>query len=227
MCITGETPNRIITEFSKQMGVSKAQAGRVIMTESAVFANKARQDCMGKLGVEQFEVIETLDERTCNTCGRMDKQHFPMSDFQTGVTAPPFHPNCRGCTCPYFDDEFGSVGERAARDEDGKTYYVSADTTYEEWKKTFVTKSIETHRDVVPLHFEGRNSDFFYNLANICKALGIKFNIAMLYLADEMLKNRHKTFTLTIGKPIPWQTFDKTKTPAQWAQFVKDVVYKL
>lgn len=96
-----------------------------------------------------------------------------------------------------------------------------------EWKKTFVTKSIETHRDVVPLHFEGRNSDFFYNLANICKALGIKFNIAMLYLADEMLKNRHKTFTLTIGKPIPWQTFDKTKTPAQWAQFVKDVVYKL
>jgi putative hemolysin len=96
-----------------------------------------------------------------------------------------------------------------------------------EWKKTFVVKSTETQRDVVPLHFEGRNSDFFYNLANICKFLGIKFNIAMLYLADEMFKNRHKTFTLTIGKPIPWQTFDKSKTPAQWAQFVKDVVYKL
>ncbi len=96
-----------------------------------------------------------------------------------------------------------------------------------EWKKTFVTKSVETHRDVIPVHFEGRNSDFFYNVANICKVLGIKFNIAMLYLADEMLKNRHKTFTLTFGKPIPWQTFDKTKTPAQWAQFVKDVVYKL
>ena len=96
-----------------------------------------------------------------------------------------------------------------------------------EWKKTFVTKSVETQRDVVPLHFEGRNSDFFYNLANLCKFVGIKFNIAMLYLADEMLKNRHKTFTLTIGKPIPWQTFDKSKTPAQWAQFVKDVVYKL
>lgn len=96
-----------------------------------------------------------------------------------------------------------------------------------EWKKTFVTKSVETQRDVVPLHFEGRNSDFFYNLVNLCKFVGIKFNIAMLYLADEMLKNRHKTFTLTIGKPIPWQTFDKSKTPAQWAQFVKDVVYKL
>ena len=82
-------------------------------------------------------------------------------------------------------------------------------------------------RDVIPVHFEGRNSDFFYNLANLCKALGIKFNIAMLYLADEMLKNRHKTFTVTFGKPIPWQTFDKSKTPAEWAQYVKDIVYKL
>ena len=96
-----------------------------------------------------------------------------------------------------------------------------------EWKKTFIVKSVQTHRDVVPIHFDGQNSSFFYNLANLCKALGIKFNIAMLYLADEMLKNRHKTFTITIGKPIPWQTFDKSKTPLQWAQYVKDIVYKL
>ena len=80
-----------------------------------------------------------------------------------------------------------------------------------EWKKTFVVKSVQTKRDVIPVHFGGRNSDFFYNLANICKALGIKF----------------KTFTVTFGKPIPWQTFDKSKTPAQWAEYVKDIVYKL
>lgn len=96
-----------------------------------------------------------------------------------------------------------------------------------EWKKTFIVKSVESQRDVVPIHFEGRNSDFFYNLANLCKTLGIKFNIAMLYLADEMLKNRHKTFTVTIGKPIPWQTFDHSKSPQQWAQYVQDIVYKL
>ena len=94
-------------------------------------------------------------------------------------------------------------------------------------KKTFVVKSVQAHRDVVPIHFEGRNSNFFYNLANICKFLGIKVNIAMLYLADEMLKNRHKTFTVTIGKPISWQTFDKSKTPTEWAAYVKDIVYKL
>ena len=96
-----------------------------------------------------------------------------------------------------------------------------------EWKKAFIVKSVEHRRDVVPIHFDGRNSNFFYNLANVCKTLGIKFNIAMLYLADEMLKNRHKTFTITIGKPIPWQTFDKSRSPLQWAQYVKDIVYKL
>lgn len=95
------------------------------------------------------------------------------------------------------------------------------------WKKTFVSKSVEYQRDVVPIYFDGRNSNFFYNLANVCKWLGIKFNIAMLYLADEMFRNKNKTFTVTIGKPIPWQTFDNTKTPNEWAQFVKEIVYKL
>ena len=95
------------------------------------------------------------------------------------------------------------------------------------WKKTFISKSVETRRDVVPVHFEGRNSDFFYNLANLCKFLGIKFNIAMLYLADEMLKNRHKTFKVTIGKPIPWQTFDKSRPATEWADYVRELVYKL
>ena len=144
MCITGEAPDRAIAEISKQMGVSKAQAGRVVMTESAAFANKARQDCMKELDVEQFEVVETLDSHTCETCGGMDGKHFPMSEFEVGVTAPPFHPNCRGCTCPYFDDEFDSVGERAARGEDGKTYYVPADMTYENWKESFINGNVNS-----------------------------------------------------------------------------------
>ena len=95
------------------------------------------------------------------------------------------------------------------------------------WKKTFITKSVETHRDIVPIHFGGHNSDFFYGLANICKALNIKFNIAMLFLVDEMYKNVHKKFRVAIGKPIPWQTFDKSKTAMEWAKYVQDEVYKL
>ena len=96
-----------------------------------------------------------------------------------------------------------------------------------EWKKTFITKSIESQRDIVPIHFEGKNSDKFYRIANICKMLKLKVNVAMLYLPDEMIKNRHNTFTVKIGKPIPWQTFDKSRKPKEWAQWVRDQVYEL
>ena len=95
------------------------------------------------------------------------------------------------------------------------------------WKKTFISKSVETQRDVVPIHFSGRNSERFYRIANICKRLGLKFNVAMLFLVDEMYKNAHQTFKVSIGKPISWQTFDNSRTPAQWAQYVQDQVYSL
>lgn len=95
------------------------------------------------------------------------------------------------------------------------------------WNKTFIQKSVETHRDVVPIHFGGRNSDRFYRLASLCKNLGLKFNIAMLFLADETFRNRHKTFKVKIGKSIPWQTFDRSKRPAEWAKWVEDIVYAL
>ena len=94
------------------------------------------------------------------------------------------------------------------------------------WKKTFISKSVEYQRDVVPIHFGGQNSNFFYRLANFSDRF-LPFNLAMLFLVDEMYKNVHKTFRVSIGKPIPWQTFDKTKTPMEWAQFVKEQVYKL
>ena len=94
------------------------------------------------------------------------------------------------------------------------------------WKKTFLSKSVEYHRDVVPIHFSGQNSNFFYRLASFSDN-HLKFNLAMLFLVDEMYKNVHKTFKVTIGKPIPWQTFDKSKTPTEWAQYVRDKVYSL
>ena len=95
-----------------------------------------------------------------------------------------------------------------------------------DWKKTFISKSVEYQRDVVPIHFSGQNSSFFYRLANFSDRF-LPFNLAMLFLVDEMYKNVHKTFRVSIGKPIPWQTFDKSKTPMEWAQFVKEQVYKL
>lgn len=95
------------------------------------------------------------------------------------------------------------------------------------WKKTFISKSVEHHRDVVPIHFDGRNSDKFYLIAHLCKVFHLKVNLAMLFLVDEMFKNKHQTFHVKIGKPIPWQTFDKSKTPIEWAQYVQNIVYQL
>ena len=94
------------------------------------------------------------------------------------------------------------------------------------WKKTFITKSVETHRDVVPIHFGGRNSERFYRIARFSDRW-LPFNLAMLFLVDEMYKNVGKTFRVTIGKPIPWQTFNKSRTPMEWAEFVEDRVYEL
>ena len=94
------------------------------------------------------------------------------------------------------------------------------------WKKTFITKSVETHRDVVPIHFSGQNSKRFYRIAKFSDRY-LPFNLAMLFLVEEMYRNVGKTFRITIGKPIPWQTFNKTKTPMEWANFVEERVYAL
>ena len=96
-----------------------------------------------------------------------------------------------------------------------------------EWKKSFIQKAIEPQRDVIPVFFEGRNSNFFYNLANLRKALGIKMNYEMIYLPDEMFKSKHKTFQIYFGKPIPWQTFTQERKLIEWAEWVKGIVYNL
>jgi putative hemolysin len=95
------------------------------------------------------------------------------------------------------------------------------------WGKQFIVQSVKTQRDVVPLYFSGRNSNFFYRLADLRALLGIKLNVEMLYLSDEMFRQEHGAFTLTAGKPIPWQTFDSSRTPREWSKYVYDIVYKL
>lgn len=95
------------------------------------------------------------------------------------------------------------------------------------WQKHFIQKSVEHHRDVVPVYISGKNSWFFYWLANFRKWTGIRINLEMFLLSDELFKNRGKTFGISFGKPIPWKRFDRSKSPAEWAGIVKDVVYEL
>ncbi|MBI9036866.1 MAG: glycerol acyltransferase [Bacteroidales bacterium] len=96
-----------------------------------------------------------------------------------------------------------------------------------EWKKTFITKAKRFKRDVIPTFIDGRNSNFFYNLANLRKFLGIKSNIEMLYLSDEIFKQKNKTINIVFGKPISYLKFDKTKSDQKWAEIVKKEAYSL
>lgn len=96
-----------------------------------------------------------------------------------------------------------------------------------QWHKNFISKAVFHKRDIIPAYFSGRNSDFFYNLSNIRKLIGIKANIEMLYLADEMFRQKDKEIHLVFGERIPWQTFDKSKTFPEWADWVKSRTYEL
>lgn len=146
----GADPQKAIDSLAKKMNTSKQNAGRLIMTEEAYFSSAAQRDCFNDLDVEQYEIVATLDSHTSDICRSLDGKHFPMKDFQAGVTAPPFHVYCRSTTVPYFDENFGDIGERAARDEEtGKTYYIPDDMNYEDWKQTFVDGGDKSGFDVV------------------------------------------------------------------------------
>lgn len=145
----GADPQKAIDSLAKKMNTSKNNAGRLVMTEEAYFSSAAQKDCFESLGVEQYEIVATLDSHTSDICRSLDGKHFPMKDYQPGVTAPPFHVYCRSTTVPYFDEQF-DIGERAARDEEtGKTYYVPDDMNYQEWKETFVDGGDKSGFDVL------------------------------------------------------------------------------
>lgn len=96
-----------------------------------------------------------------------------------------------------------------------------------DWKKHFITKAIKHKRDVIPIFVGGRNSNRFYRIANLRKFFRIKWNLEMFFLADETVKHQNTEIPIYFGKPIPYSTFDKSKTHKEWADWVKEIVYDL
>lgn len=133
--LRGDSPQKITDAIQKKFNVSRYQAGRLVHTETSYFNAVSTKQSYQDLGVEKVEILETLDSHTCEICQPLDGTVIPLSQYEPGVTVPPFHPNCRGTTCPYFDD---MAGERAARNADGEVYYVPANMTYAQWKEAFV-----------------------------------------------------------------------------------------
>ena len=139
--IKGKSPDSAIKAIAKKFNNTRAQAGNLVMTESSYFSSLSRNDCYKDLGIGDFEIVSTLDMKTSEICRELDGEHFPLKDYQVGVTAPPFHNFCRTTTCPYFDDEFTLGENRAARGIDDKTEYVDGNMKYDDWHDKYVTSN--------------------------------------------------------------------------------------
>lgn len=165
-----------------------------------------------------------------------DKIYFPVNDLLTAL--------------PQFSDIFLPINKHGAQSQENarrlkEAYASDAQILYFpaglcsrrgvngkvrdlEWQPSFVSKAVEYQRDVVPLYFHGKNSRFFYGLARWRKRLGIKANIEMLYLVDEMFRQRGAHLRVVVGRPLPWQTFqDRSRSRGEWAQWVKAQTYAL
>lgn len=139
--LRGDPPAKTITAIQKKFGTARYKARRLVHTETTYFNAVSKIQMYKDLGVDQIEIVETLDSRTCAVCQPLDGTVIPLAQYEPGVTVPPFHPNCRGTTCPHYDD---MDGERAARTADGKVYYVPANMKYTDWKKAFVDGGAKT-----------------------------------------------------------------------------------
>jgi SPP1 gp7 family putative phage head morphogenesis protein len=176
--IRGDSPAQTIKDLTNKMNVKRNQAGRLVMTESAFFSSAAQRDCFKSLDVEKFEVVATLDNRTSEICQDLDGHVFDMNDFEVGVTAPPFHVWCRSTTVPWFDD---NAGERVARGDDGKTYFVPSDMKYEDWYKQHIVDK-----------YGKDNADIMKKKA----------------LNSESDKKQHERYKSILGNEVP-KSFDK------------------
>ncbi len=197
MIMRGEAPDRAIKAIAKEFNVSKSKAGRLVMTESAAFSSAAQRDCFNALDVEQYQIVETLDNETCELCGALDGKVYKMSEFEVGVTAPPFHPWCRGCTAPYFADMDG--GYRVARDEDGKVYEVPADMKYSEWaKKSIINPGSSNENAKAPF----TNSQSRGIIDNRKMAMGLRQPASRVLTDDEIASIKADAKALGIDESI-------------------------
>ena len=127
----------ILTEIGKEAIKSIPKVTKTVSTLEDLYTTAENQgNQLEALGTEKYQILCTLDFQTCDKCGKMDGKVFDVKNYKPGITAPPFHDGCRCTTVPYLEDDIWGEGERAARDKNGKTYYVSDKITYSKWKKT-------------------------------------------------------------------------------------------
>ena len=143
MLIQGKHPSTLTKEFSKKMQSKKFDAYRLLHTESSFLMSEAAHAGYKEDSVEKYEILATLDSKTCEICGELDGNVYEVGKEITGVNMPPFHPLCRCTDVPHYEDMSTEGLTRAARDAEGNSIEVPEDMSYEEWKKKYVDKQEE------------------------------------------------------------------------------------
>lgn len=167
-----DVANDISQFVSSKIKNKKYIASRLVTTESAAYASKAQEQAYKDLSVDKYEILATLDLRTSDICQDLDGKIFDRKDYQVGVTAPPFHPNCRTVTVPWFPDDV-DTGERAARGKDGKVGYVPQNMTYKEWYNKYVEQKFE-ESGIIELDNNSSNSVIKRCIEKEIEYIGIK-----------------------------------------------------
>lgn len=144
-CVTGESYEELAKQLTDQFNLKEYEAERIIRTEATQIATRSEMAAYQAAGIDEYEFLATLDEKTCKICGPMDGQVFPVADAEPGITAPPLHPNCRCTTIGHYEDDIDDT--RIARDEDGKNIWVDGDTTWEEWQKQYGNRVTDSAKD--------------------------------------------------------------------------------
>ena len=138
----GVLPYSLSEDFARVMNVDKNRARVLLQTESARVRSMAEIESYKQMEVSKYQIIATLDDRTSDICQSMDLKVFDTKDYEVGVTAPPFHPNCRSTKAPYYEDNTVTKDGRIARDENNKNVYVSSDMSYKMYKNNFINKNV-------------------------------------------------------------------------------------
>ena len=166
MLVQGTPPHNLADDFAKKLNAKKYDAYRLLHTEYSYVVSEATHAGYKEDGVEQYQILAALDNKTCGICGRLDGKIYPVSEAVTGKNKPPFHPFCRCTDVPYYPDTPTEGMKRAARDKDGNGIEVPADMTYEEWKKKYiqeekVSKPKTTDNLSIPDSMKGAAKDQF------------------------------------------------------------------
>jgi len=190
----GTSPQKVIDSIAAKLNTSRNNAGRLVMTEQAYFSAVAAKDTYKELDIEYYRILATLDNLTSDICQEMDGKVFPIGEFEPGVTANPFHPNCRTDTAPEVEDDYG---ERIARGADGQTYYVPGDMTYKEWFEKYVESD--------PREYAA------YKGARAGKQSEVQFEKYKAIYGQEFPKKLEDFHDLKYNRPEEWELFKSGK----------------